>query len=99
MSIDYDAPRPSSTDEESVEGLEELRAVSATRAAQRPDVEQDEAEAADTFELPGADLSGESLDIAVEPEHSDEFTCRQCFLVHHHSQLEDAKAMTCKECA
>lgn len=99
MSIDYDAPRPPSNGEESVEELEELRAASVTRAAQRPDVDQDEAEAADSFELPGADLSHESLDIAVEPEHSDEFTCRQCFLVHHHSQIADARAMTCKECA
>jgi hypothetical protein len=99
MSVDYDAPRPSSNDEEDVEGLEELRAASVTRAVQRPDIDQDEADGAESFELPGADLSGESLDIAVEPEHGDEFTCSRCFLVHHHSQLMDARTMTCADCA
>jgi predicted RNA-binding Zn-ribbon protein involved in translation (DUF1610 family) len=101
MSIDYDAPRPSSNDEESVEQLEELRAVSATRAAQRPDVEQDEAEAADTFELPGADLSGEELTVKVLPKQADEFTCASCFLVHHRSRLAQSQGTQyiCRDCA
>jgi hypothetical protein len=50
-------------------------------------------------ELPGADLSGEHLEIAVEPQHSDEFVCGSCFLVHHGRQLADAHAMVCHDCA
>jgi hypothetical protein len=98
MATDYDAPR-TSAGEDDAEGLEELRAVSATKSAQQPTVEQDEADLAESFELPGADLSGESLDIRVEPEHADEFTCTQCFLVHHHSQVADARALVCRDCA
>jgi hypothetical protein len=96
MTTDYDARR-SPGGEEPVEALEELREVSAN-AQQRPDVEQDEAEVAESFELPGADLSHESLDVRVEPQHADEFTCSRCFLVHHHSQLADPQTMVCRDC-
>lgn len=84
MATDYDAPRHSG-DGEDTTGLEELKSVSATRAARHPDVEQDEAEAAESFELPGADLSNQSLVIAVVPQDTNEFTCARCFLVHHRS--------------
>ncbi len=47
----------------------------------------DEADVAETFELPGADLSGEELTVTVVPMQSDEFRCSRCFLVHHRSQL------------
>ncbi len=100
MSIDYDAPRtPVAGDGEADERMAEVRAVVGRPPAQRPDVEPDEVDFAESYELPGADLSGESLDIAVEPEHSDEFTCTSCFLVHHRSQRADATATTCKDCA
>jgi hypothetical protein len=98
MSIDYDAAYRLK-DDENVEALEELQAPSATRAAQQPNVEQDEAEVADTFELPGADLSDESLTVRVEPRQADEFTCTRCFLVRHHSQLIDAANRVCRDCA
>ena len=98
MATDYDAPRHTRDDEEDVEGLEELKRVSASRAAQHPNVEQDEAEVAETFELPGADLSNESLVITVVPQDTNEFTCTRCFLVHHRSQLADPRAMVCRDC-
>jgi hypothetical protein len=98
MATDYDAPRHSRDEEEDVEGLEELKAVSASRAAQHPNVEQDEAEVAESFELPGADLSNESLVITVVPQDANEFTCTRCFLVHHRSQLADPQTMVCRDC-
>ena len=64
-------------------------------------IDVDEAEAAETLELPGADLSGEELTVRVVPKQVDEFTCSRCFLVHHITQLskgEGAKAI-CKECS
>jgi hypothetical protein len=81
---DYDAPRRPvvETDDDS---LEELKARST--AAQSPKVDLDEAEAADSFELPGADLSDEELTVAVLPMQRDEFRCTRCFLVHHRSRL------------
>jgi uncharacterized protein DUF4193 len=81
--IDYDSPRRPVV-EIGDDGLEDIKARSAT---QSPGVDIDEAEAAETFELPGADLSGEELTVAVVPMQSDEFRCVRCFLVHHRSQL------------
>jgi hypothetical protein len=61
----------------------------------------DEAELAESLELPGADLSGEELSVRVLPRQSDEFTCSRCFLVHHRSQLASEKngQLVCRDCA
>ena len=64
-------------------------------------VDEDEAEAADSYELPGADLSGEELSVRVLPRQADEFTCASCFLVKHRSQIDHVEGtlIICKECA
>mgnify|MGYP002737685754 FL=1 len=98
MATDYDAPRK--TDEELAEdSLEELKARRAEKTSGAVDV--DEAELAENLELPGADLSDESLAVRVVPKQSDEFTCMSCFLVHHRSQLdhEGKNGPICTECA
>ena len=98
MATDYDAPRK--TDDELAEdSLEELKAQRATKAASSVDV--DEVELAENLELPGADLSDESLTVRVIPRQADEFTCVKCFLVHHRSQLakETAGGPVCRDCA
>jgi hypothetical protein len=58
-------------------------------------------ESAESFELPGADLSGEELSVRVIPKQADEFTCSSCFLVHHRSRLASEKngVMICTDCA
>ncbi|MGX1160474.1 uncharacterized protein DUF4193 [Arthrobacter sp. SLBN-100] len=97
MSVDYDAPRATAEDE-GTESLEELKTEAATPKGAVIDV--DEADLAEAFELPGADLSGEELLVQVIPVQSDEFTCMSCFLVHHRSQLakeRDGKKY-CTEC-
>ena len=60
-----------------------------------------ETEAAEGFELPGADLSGEEMSVRVLPRQADEFTCTSCFLVHHRSQLatDGKNGPVCTECA
>jgi hypothetical protein len=97
VSIDYDAPRTVPEDEVP-EPLEELKTDKATSITAVIDV--DEAELADSFELPGADLSKEELLVQVVPVQRDEFTCMSCFLVHHRSQLarEDDGKKYCTEC-
>ncbi len=98
MATDYDAPRK--TDDELAEdSLEELKAQRATKASSSVDV--DEVELAENLELPGADLSDESLTVRVIPRQADEFTCSTCFLVHHRSQLakETANGPVCRDCA
>src|SRR5690625_6964292 len=84
MATDYDAPRKND-DESGDDSIEELKGRRSEAAA--PTVDEDEAEAADTYELPGADLSGEELSVRVLPRQADEFTCASCFLVKHRSQI------------
>jgi hypothetical protein len=95
---DYDAPRRTGVDLEE-DSLEELKARRA--AAQSPVVDLDEADAAESFELPGADLSDEELTVTVVPMRGDEFRCSRCFLVHHRSQRVDRPhgPVLCRECA
>src|SRR5699024_5743953 len=98
MATDYDKPRK--TDEElSEDSIEELKA---TRVSKNSNVvDEDETEAAAGFGPPGADLSPAELSVRVVPRQSDEFTCSQCFLVHHRSQLAYEKngQPVCSECA
>jgi Domain of unknown function (DUF4193) len=95
---DYDSPRRPIVDIEE-DSLEELK--SRRTAAQSPSVDIDETEAAEGFELPGADLSDEELTVTVVPMLSDEFRCSRCFLVHHRSQLAAQRdgENICRECA
>ena len=99
MATDYDAPRRTETDEASEDSLEELTAR--RNEAQSAVVDVDESESAESFELPGADLSGEELSVRVIPKQADEFTCGSCFLVHHRSRLASEKkgVAICTDCA
>jgi hypothetical protein len=98
MATDYDTPR-TNEDELGEDSLEELKARRAE--AQAGTVDVDEADLAESLELPGADLSGEELTVRVLPRQADEFTCSRCFLVHHRSQLasDTNSALICRECA
>ncbi|MDP9433257.1 MAG: DUF4193 domain-containing protein [Actinomycetota bacterium] len=98
MATDYDTPR-TNDDEVGEDSLEELKARRAE--AQAGTVDVDEADLAESLELPGADLSGEELTVRVMPRQADEFTCSSCFLVHHRSQLASERngQYVCRECA
>lgn len=98
MTVDYDAPRRAPADAED-DSLEEL-------AARRGEVSSavldlDEPDVVESYELPGADLSGEELTVRVMPKQADEFTCSSCFLVHHRSRLARGTNGTsiCTDCA
>ena len=97
MATDYDAPRKNEDDVRE-DSLEELKGRS--NDSQSAVVDEDEAEAADSYELPGADLSNEELQVMVLPAQSDEFTCCSCFLVRHRSQVavERNGQLFCKDC-
>ena len=98
MATDYDAPRKQE-DELSSDSLEELKAQRNQQQASQ--VDEDEAVAAEGFELPGADLSNAELSVRVLPKQNDEFTCMECFLVRHHSQLatDEGGVPICTDCA
>ena len=93
MATDYDAPRKQN--EESYEELNARRSEMQSGA-----VDEDENSAAESFELPGADLSNEELNVVVLPAQDDEFTCASCFLVRHRSQIahEEGNLSYCIEC-
>ncbi|WP_136090053.1 DUF4193 domain-containing protein [Auritidibacter ignavus] len=97
MATDYDAPRKNDDEvrEDSIEELKNRRTDTQSAA-----VDEDEAEAAEGFELPGADLSNEELQVTVLPAQSDEFTCASCFLVRHRSQVahEENGLLYCTDC-
>ncbi|MFJ4208182.1 DUF4193 domain-containing protein [Paenarthrobacter sp. NPDC089675] len=97
MATDYDAPRKTEEDV-SEDSIEELKTRQSGKQSSAVDV--DETELADGFELPGADLSGEELLIQVMPPQADEFTCFNCFLVKHRSQIaaERNGHLYCTEC-
>jgi hypothetical protein len=99
MATDYDAPRRSEADDLAEDSLEELKAR--RNENQSGVVDVDESETAESFELPGADLSGEDLTVRVVPKQADEFTCSKCFLVHHRSRLaeESSGQYICRDCA
>ena len=99
MATDYDAPRKTEDDGLAEDSIEELKARRVDKAASTVDV--DETELAENLELPGADLSDESLSVRVLPRQADEFTCSRCFLVHHRSQLayQENGQLVCSECA
>jgi hypothetical protein len=97
-STDYDAPRRAMADV-AEDSLEELKARRATTRSSA--VDMDEVDAAEGFELPGADLSDEELTVTVVPMRADEFRCSRCFLVHHRSQLVTQRAGgdVCRDCS
>ncbi|GAC82919.1 DUF4193 domain-containing protein [Gordonia paraffinivorans] len=99
MATDYDAPRRTETEDLSEDSLEELKARRSEAQAAAVDV--DESDTAESFELPGADLSGEELSVRVIPKQDDEFTCSSCFLVYHRSRLaeENGNQLICVDCA
>lgn len=98
MATDYDAPRKSD-EEMSEDSIEELKTRRNDKNSGK--VDEDEVEAAEAFELPGADLSHEELTVRVLPRQQDEFTCASCFLVRHRSQIAEERngQYYCLDCA
>ena len=97
MTTDYDAPRRLESDELGDDSLEE---ITSRRSDSRIDVVDDEGDLSESFELPGADLSGEELSVRIIPKQADEFTCTNCFLVYHRSRMtvDDGREL-CMDCS
>lgn len=95
MATDYDAPRKTDDDTESIQALQErvpdkLSGVVDVDDADNPG-----------FELAGQDLSDADLEVVVLPPQEDEFTCVSCFLVKHQSQFDHNSDLgpVCAECS
>ena len=98
MATDYDASRKTE-EEQKEESLEARRLTSGEQDKTSGKVDEDEAELAESYELPGADLSHETLSIEVTPKQADEFTCTGCFLVQHASRRSAPTVDLCRDCA
>jgi len=64
-------------------------------------VDVDDADNPGGFDLTGADLFDVELEVVVLPPQADEFTCANCFLVKHRSQLDHEAKLgpVCSECS
>lgn len=98
MATDYDASRKTE-EEQKEESLETLQMTSATSDKNSGRIDEDEAEAAESFELPGADLSHEELAIEVKPQQEHEFVCPSCYLVQHPTMRATPDSQICRDCA
>lgn len=98
MATDYDASRKTE-EEQNEESLEARRLTSGDQDKTSGKVDEDETELAESYELPGADLSHEVLSVEVTPRQADEFTCTSCFLVQHESRRESKGVDLCRDCA
>lgn len=95
MATDYDAPRKSDDDNESIEAIKERIPDKLSGV-----VDVDETDHAESFVIP--DVVAEDLEVVVLPPQDDEFTCTECFIVKHHSLLSPVKGkygQVCVECA
>lgn len=95
MATDYDAPRKSEEDTDSLEAIKERVPVAAATGA------DDDADNPDSFDLSAADLTDVELETIVLPLQEDEFTCVSCFLVKHRLQFDHESSLgpVCRECA
>src|SRR6478752_4531371 len=98
MATDYDASRKTE-EEQKEESLEARRLASGEQDKTSGKVDEDETELAESYELPGADLSHETLEIEVTPKQANEFTCTSCFLVQHETRRASAGVDICGDCA
>jgi hypothetical protein len=95
MATDYDAPRNTDEDSDSIEALKERVPDKLSGSVDSDDSDNP------GFELAGADLSDIDLDVVVLPPQDDEFTCVECFLVRHRSQMDHKSKLgpVCRECS
>ena len=96
MATDYDAPRKNDDDAESLDALKESQSDKSGQATLPIEIE----------DLGGIDPDKQAMeDLVVIPPQTDEFTCMDCFIVKHKSQMSKVKKKAgiegpfCTECA
>jgi Domain of unknown function (DUF4193) len=81
-----------------VESIQDILAKQESREEAATATEEDEEEATAAVATKG-DERLDGTDSRIVPIQETEFTCRNCFLVKHRSQLADKKKMLCRDCA
>jgi len=95
MATDYDAPRK--TDDDDTQSIEALKERVPEKSSS---VDLEDADNLGDFGEGGHDLSDVELNVVVLPPQEHEFTCIECFLVKHRSQLAKQSKLgpVCTEC-
>ncbi|GLL05913.1 DUF4193 family protein [Dactylosporangium matsuzakiense] len=92
MNVDFDAPRPSDTDDADEPSF-------GTRSRATADDTPDLDGAAGPDSTDERDPIDEEMSVPVVPMRADEFRCGRCYLVHHRSRLADGHAgQLCRDC-
>jgi hypothetical protein len=87
-------------DDEPVAGAEAAEASLDELIAKKADEPAPEEEAEEVLLESGrGEERVEALSVKVVPQQPTEFTCRNCYLVKHRSQLADKKRTLCRDCA
>ncbi len=95
MAADYDAPKKTDDDAESLDAIKERSTPTTAGSLDVEEVSIDEDHDRET-------LIDEALNVLVVPPQTDEFTCSECFIVKHKSLLAKKKGKygdVCVECA
>ena len=93
---DEDA-EPGEADLDDDTGDASLEEILTKKPEERPAPEEEEEE--DSILSLGREERIETLSVkVVPPDPNKEFTCRNCYLVKHRSQLADKKRMFCRDC-
>jgi hypothetical protein len=79
-------------------GGEEVESIQDLLVKQEAQAEEDDTEES-VLTLTRDELRDESTAVKVVPPQANEFTCRNCYLVKHRSQLKDKAKMLCRDCA
>jgi hypothetical protein len=97
VATDYDQPRDGEAiAAEEAAALEALRGQTMSKTAL---LDLDDSNLLEDLELPGADLSAQSLVVAIVPARRDEFRCQRCFLIVHKSQRAAPGVDVCRDCS
>lgn len=96
MPIDVEDDGDALVVDEPMESLEDVATKAVSRLAS---IALDDPNQLESIELPGADLSGESLAVEVIPVQADEFQCSSCFLIVHMSRRMPDSTDVCVDCA
>jgi len=92
------ASRETSQDRSRAEQLAAAKKLGTAASANL--IDENEAELAEAFILPGGETGPDEANVDIVPEQADEFTCASCFMVRHRSQLarEEQGQKYCTEC-
>jgi hypothetical protein len=95
MAADYDAPKKTDDDAESLDAIKQN-----TKPTSPSIIDVEEDGISDDHER--EQLIDEALEVTVIPPQTDEFTCSECFIVKHKSMMSSKKSKygpVCNDCA